>query len=339
MDYSDDDYSSETVASEDSPLPRRRRSPRGPIRSIRLTQAAQYQVDRQRAAQTRQSVAHQDPTLLASNATYSAWASLGKVSSSTLRALKQRVGEQTKMTQVQALSFPLARQGWSLRVRSKTGSGKMLAFLVPLMERVLETPAIMGGGIRLVIIAPTRELAQQIGSTTQELLTFHSTTTSSSTPSLQVMYGGTSIMRQVRTMERHYPSILVSTPGCLVELLDQKIRGRMFKQTLKQPATTSNSMMVVLDEADHLLSGFGKEISIIFKSLPRKRQTLLFSATLKTTTQKQGGLLLPQAIMADPIVGIQDIDCVTMAPSTGEANNILSDKKWETTLTKKTGLL
>jgi hypothetical protein len=66
---------------------------------------------------------------------------------------------------------------------------------------------------------------------------------------------------------------------------------------------------------------------------------LLFSATLKTTTQKQGGLLLPQAIMADPIVGIQDIDCVTMAPSTGEANNILSDKKWETTLTKKTGLL
>ena len=78
--------------------------------------------------------------------------------------------------------------------------------------------------------------------------------------------------------------------------------------------------MVVLDEADQVIRNLGPEIKTIFKSLLRKRQTLLFSATLMTKNndnakrgrrQQQQQALSPETIMAEPIVGIQDIDCVS----------------------------
>lgn len=232
------------------------------------------------------------------------------------------------------------------------GSGKTLAFLVPLIERVLEeNPTTrVAGNIRLLVIAPTRELAQQIGSTVEELLAFHSVIsagrTSPSSPFAQVVYGGTNIVAQIRKMERNgVPSILVATPGRLMELLDRKVRGRMFKKylMLSQEVTTATStnsnnyMMVVLDEADHVLSNFGAEMKLILKALPRKRQTLLFSATLSTkiTGSRRGkgqpkNALPQETIMAEPIVGIQDIDCMSLAAvekNKDERLKIVTNKK------------
>mmetsp|Transcript_38147 Transcript_38147/g.79322 ORF Transcript_38147/g.79322 Transcript_38147/m.79322 type:complete len:636 (-) Transcript_38147:173-2080(-) len=359
-------YNSESTTPSESPPARRRR---GPIRSSRLTVSAQDQVDKQRAAQTRQRVAHQDPTLLATatatnssssiqNATSFAQANLA---TPTLRALMQLIGNETQMTQVQAMTFGPARQGMSLRVRSKTGSGKTLAFVVPLLERVLEeTPIQTSGGstnsIRLLIVAPTRELAQQIGSTVQDLLAFYPPNEASNF--LQVVYGGTNIVAQVRQMERHgVPNILIATPGRLVELLDRKVRGRLFKKYLQlsQQVTTvtstnrNNYMMVVLDEADHVMSNFGPEMRTIVQALPRKRQTLLFSATLMTEqnqsprrprkTSSRAPALSPEAIMGEPIVGIQDIDCValrsagTNVPGTPKANAAVNVNVQEYALT------
>ena len=308
---------SESEEPEETSAARPRRRPRGPIRSSRLSRSAQEQVEKKQLAQTRQIVAQEDPTLLSTNATFAEYASHGKISSSTIRALEQMVGEQTKMTKVQSLAFPLAREGWSLRVQSKTGSGKTIAFLVPTLERVLETPIVKSGGgnIDLLIIAPTRELVQQIGSTAEELLAF---APAGNVPTVQIVYGGTSILGQVRTMERKLPSILVTTPGRLVELLERKVRGRLFKHLLPAAGETNQKMTVVLDEADHLLQGFAPEMRQIFKFLPRKRQTLLFSATLATANKKSNrkhGALTTESIMGEPIVGIHDIDCVSMTGS------------------------
>lgn len=352
---SDDDSYQETAVE----LARRRRVRRGPIRPARLSVAAQDVFNKQQKAQNRQKMAQKDPTLLADSfqsndfgnhtvsivdtnnyTTYASWESAQALSTTTLRAVAEMIGNETKMTRVQAVTFPWAREGWSLRVRSKTGSGKTLAFLVPLLERVLtENPlfAISGGrsGIRLLIVVPTRELAQQIGKTADDLLLYHQQAAQSQSysPAIQVVHGGHSVVGQIRNMERKgVPSILVATPGRLVELLDRKVRGRMFKKYLMlsqevttiTPTSKNDYMMVVLDEADHLLKDFGPEIKTIFHSLPRKRQLLLFSATLMTkqnnSTQSYNGRnqrfdVFDQTIMGQAIRGIRDIDCVTSSSS------------------------
>mmetsp|Transcript_5602 Transcript_5602/g.11526 ORF Transcript_5602/g.11526 Transcript_5602/m.11526 type:complete len:688 (+) Transcript_5602:131-2194(+) len=355
--YTDDNNDHNNQTTTTTATVSKRRPRRGPIRSARLSVSAQKQVDKQAVAQIRQAVAHQDPTLLATSSssssstfsnhttTFAGWTEQGWISSSTLRALTQWIGNETQMTRVQAMTFPLARQGWSLRVRSKTGSGKTLAFLVPLIERVLtEEGASAGSSVRLLVVAPTRELAQQIGTTAQELLAFHHPQQPQQQPKscsslLQVVYGGTNIVGQIRAMERNgVPSILVATPGRLVELLDRKVRGRAFQKYLQQSqlqqpqggggrfgsSSNNNNMMVVLDEADHVLQNFGPEMKAIFQAIPRKRQTLLFSATLVTKNmlggkRKQGrrqqttDTLSLETITGEPILGIQDTDCVPLS--------------------------
>ena len=339
---------------EDAPSKSKNRRRRGPIRFPQLTQAAQEQVNRQVAAQTRQLLAGQDPTLLdsSSNATYASLSTAGNergalLSSPTLRALNEICGV-NQMTVVQSSTFALARMGWSLNVRSKTGTGKTLAALVPLVERLLEEPLLRGvspvaGHLSLLVVAPTRELVQQIGTTASDLLTFHSHRNSnspygranvgvaSSSSLVQVVFGGTNIMGNVRNMERQMPRILVATPGRLVELLEFKIRGRPLKNVLScsrgrvAAAASPNPMMVWLDEADLLLDSFGPELRRIMQVLPRKRQTLLFSATwpthrseplqLTVTNNNEGrrrpGLSLSQ-VLGEPGVGFQEVDCVTV---------------------------
>ncbi|KAL7570841.1 hypothetical protein ACA910_018909 [Epithemia clementina (nom. ined.)] len=324
---------------------RPRRQRRGPVRFAQITQSVQqYQEQQQATAQIRQSLAQQDPTLLA-NATYEALATSSPplLSSSTFRALHEICGV-NQMTVVQASTFALARTGWSLLVRSKTGTGKTLAALVPLIERILEDegPSLStttNSGISLLVVAPTRELAQQIASTARDVLTYSRPTSTSLTTSsssmmmmmVQVVYGGTSLGGNVRQLERQLPRILVATPGRLVELLDCRIRGRPFSQVLlrKQPQNLPQQpMMVWLDEADLLLESFGSELTRLLTALPRKRQTLLCSATLpakrflidtQATTKNSGdggnrnsprrqGPSLSQ-VLGEPIVGFQELDC------------------------------
>ena len=129
----------------------------------------------------------------------------------------------------------------------------------------------------------------------------------SSSSLVQVVFGGTNIMGNVRNMERQMPCILVATPGHLVELLEFKIRGRPLKNVLScsrgrvAAAASPNPMMVWLDEADLLLDSFGPELRRIMQVLPRKQQTLLFShpplgTTATDSNQQQRRTATPRSI-------------------------------------------
>jgi ATP-dependent RNA helicase MSS116 len=189
------------------------------------------------------------------------------------RAILEVLGLQT-MTEIQAKTFAVASSGTDVLGRARTGTGKTLAFLIPAVEQVLQSPTYQPGhNIGCLVISPTRELATQIADQAEKLLTFHSGMT------VQVMYGGTKRPRDVSILTNRLPTILVATPGRLLDHLQEtKIKGRRFGKDIM-----SETPIVVLDETDRLLDmGFRNEIRKIFSYMarPEKRQTLLFSATI-----------------------------------------------------------
>ncbi len=183
------------------------------------------------------------------------------------------LGLQT-MTEVQAKTFTAALSGSDVLARARTGTGKTLAFLIPAVERIVRNINFVGGqGIGCLVVAPTRELAIQIGEEAEKLLLHHSDLT------VQVMYGGTKMARDMHAMNKRLPTVLVATPGRLLDHLQEtKVRGRKFSDDV-----IANTDIVVLDEIDRLLDmGFRRDIQRILSYLPRKekRQTMLFSATI-----------------------------------------------------------
>eukprot|EP00977_Amphora_coffeiformis_P007310 scaffold1581_cov169-Amphora_coffeaeformis.AAC.46 len=277
---------------DDSPTssPRGRRGRVRPLRREgQLSSRAQSIQEQTREALKRQEIAQQDPNLLV-DAQFSE-----VVSPPTDRALKERMGVD-RMTLVQGNTFAFVRNGESLVARARTGTGKSLAFLVPSIERLLAMDATQfqpGKQIGLLVVVPTRELAMQIAETAKDLVAFH--------PLLLVkaVYGGTSMKRDVRALEERMPTILVATPGRLLDLIrDERIKGRKFADILKETSS------VVLDEADLLMmGGFGKDVLKILSHLPRKRQTMLFSATIP----KRLKTILPEVCMTSEW---KHIDCV-----------------------------
>ncbi|KAI5179853.1 ATP-dependent RNA helicase DDX55/SPB4 [Nematocida sp. AWRm80] len=189
--------------------------------------------------------------------------------------LKSALSERkyTEMTPVQESVIPLLMRKRDVVAEAVTGSGKTLAFLVPLMHRLLTKkrmngPAVRGQGPRALILAPTRELAQQIHLVAQDL--------SAGLPFvLECIVGGQQIdeILKMRTAaassETAWPDILIGSPGKTVELC--KIGGMPL----------SGVEVFVLDEADKMLSfGFRKEITELLQRMPRTKQTAIFSATL-----------------------------------------------------------
>ena len=120
------------------------------------------------------------------------------------------------------------------------------------------------GDVSVLIVSPTRELASQIHVEANQLLTFHEY-------GAQVVFGGTNIGTDKKRLRENRCDFLVATPGRLIDHLENEgLRERM-----------SNLRVLVLDEADQLLEmGFRPSIEKILSYLPRKRQTLLFSATV-----------------------------------------------------------
>ena len=241
--------------------------------------------------ESRHNEALKDPTLL----TNQSFSECKELHPSSKRALVEDMGLQT-MTEVQAKTFAAALAGRDVLVRSKTGTGKTLAFLVPAVERLVSIPTyVPGGSVRCLIVAPTRELALQIGHEAEKLLSHHSDL------SLQVMYGGTKMARDMNAMNQRLPSILVATPGRLLDHLQKtSVRGRKFSDDI-----LAKTNIVVLDEIDRLLDmGFRREVQKILSYLPRteKRQTMLFSATLP-----QGLKPVMQESMKDDYL---EVDCV-----------------------------
>jgi len=162
-----------------------------------------------------------------------------------------------KPTPIQASAIPLALAGHDLIGTAQTGTGKTAAFVLPILHRLLTSP---GKGTRVLIITPTRELAEQIH---QAIVSLSRGTKIHSI----AIYGGVNAAPQIEALQRGV-DILVACPGRLLDHIQNK------------HARLGNLEVLVLDEADRMLDmGFLPDIKRILKHVPVPRQTMLFSAT------------------------------------------------------------
>jgi len=189
----------------------------------------------------------------------------------------------TEPTPVQRLVIPPANAGQDLLVTAATGTGKTIAFLLPMIRRFLARPA-PRSGIRALVLAPTRELAYQIQEHFLQVASFTRLTAG-------VIVGGVAAGRQVNVLRRN-PDILIATPG---RLLDHLERGATDLADLE---------VLVLDEADRMLDmGFAPDVMQIIQCCHEERQTLLFSATLTRGGLQSfidAALRHPEVIRVDP---------------------------------------
>ena len=177
------------------------------------------------------------------------------LSKEVLRAIKD-MGFTTPST-VQAKTIPLMMSGADVNAIAPTGTGKTCAFGIPMLEYVqLNEPE-----VQEVVLAPTRELALQIGDELTKLAKYIKGCR------IAVLYGGQPIPKQLAALNRK-PQILVATPG---RLLDHMNRGNVHLNAVHT---------MVLDEADEMLNmGFVKDVTRIIEATPDERQMVLFSAT------------------------------------------------------------
>lgn len=176
-------------------------------------------------------------------------------------------------TPVQEQAIPIVSEGRDLIAAASTGTGKTGAFVIPIMERVLKSDR---KGIKALILSPTRELASQIDE--QIFAIGYHAGISSAT-----VIGGSNFSQQAKALKAGV-DIIVATPGRLID--QYKVLGIDF----------SNLEYFVLDEADRMLDmGFLPDMKTIISWLPKKRQTLLFSATMPNEIKKLAG-----SIMTDP---------------------------------------
>jgi ATP-dependent RNA helicase RhlE len=159
---------------------------------------------------------------------------------------------------IQVQTIPAALEGRDILGLAQTGTGKTAAFVLPILDHLL---AARKPGPRVLIVAPTRELASQISVEIHTLARFTQVNTAT-------IFGGVSVRPQWRAM-RAMPDIIVACPGRLLDLFEQGAVKLNRIETL------------VLDEADHMFDmGFLPDIRRILAALPTKRQNLLFSATM-----------------------------------------------------------
>ncbi|XP_047456690.1 ATP-dependent RNA helicase DDX18 isoform X2 [Mugil cephalus] len=183
----------------------------------------------------------------------------GLVSENTLRGVKEMGFEH--MTEIQHKSIRPLLEGRDVLAAAKTGSGKTLAFLIPSIELIYKLKFMPRNGTGVVILSPTRELAMQTYGVMKELMTHHVHT-------YGLIMGGSNRSAEAQKLANGV-NILVATPGRLLDHL-QNTPGFMFK----------NLQCLIIDEADRILEvGFEEELKQIIKLLPKKRQTMLFSAT------------------------------------------------------------
>ncbi|AIZ34251.1 DEAD/DEAH box helicase [Pseudomonas parafulva] len=187
-------------------------------------------------------------------------------------------------TPVQAQAIPAVLAGRDLMAAAQTGTGKTAGFALPVLQRLaLEGGKVDSNSIRALVLVPTRELAEQVHANIREY--------AEQLPlSTYAVYGGVSINPQMMRLRRGV-DLLVATPGRLLDLFRQN--ALKFAQV----------QMLVLDEADRMLDlGFAEELQAVYAALPRKRQTLLFSATFSEQIRLLAGLALsdPLSIEVSP---------------------------------------
>jgi ATP-dependent RNA helicase RhlE len=178
--------------------------------------------------------------------------------------------------QIQIETIPAGLAGRDVLGLAQTGTGKTAAFALPMLDRLLDERR---KGPRALVIAPTRELATQIAAEFRTLSKFTSLKT-------VTIYGGVSIQGQVNGLRRG-PEIVVGCPGRVLDLMNRRLLHLGQVETL------------VLDEADHMFDmGFLPDIRRIIAALPKRRQNLLFSATMPKDLRHLANELLidPQVV-------------------------------------------
>jgi len=171
-------------------------------------------------------------------------------------------------TPIQEQSIPTLLEGRDLLGIAQTGTGKTAAFVLPSIQRMAAAPKrVLPTHCRMLVLAPTRELASQIADNARGYGQF-------SKMSVATVFGGTSINKNRQDMSRGV-DILVATPGRLIDLVEQGY------------CNLKEIEILVLDEADQMLDlGFIHALRKIVKMVPRKRQTLFFSATMPTSIRE-----------------------------------------------------
>lgn len=185
----------------------------------------------------------------------------------------------TTPTPIQKQAIPVVLSGKDLLGVAQTGTGKTAAFGLPILQ-LLNGKKYSQKGIKALILTPTRELAIQIDESL-EAYGKHTNLTHS------VIFGGVSQHSQVQKLKRGV-DILVATPGRLLDLMNQ---GFINLKSLE---------FFVLDEADRMLDmGFIHDVKKVIKSLPEKRQTLFFSATMPEEIQSLAGMMLKNPVKVE----------------------------------------
>jgi ATP-dependent RNA helicase RhlE len=179
-------------------------------------------------------------------------------------------------TPIQEAAIPAALRGRDIIGTAQTGTGKTAAFVLPILNKLLDGPK---GMPRVLIVTPTRELAEQINQVVHALAV--GTGLRSAT-----IYGGVGADRQIKAL-RQGVDILVATPGRLLDLMQQRF------------AKLNRVEVLVLDEADRMFDmGFLPDVKRIIKAVPVERQTMLFSATFPAEVEllASHSLINPQRI-------------------------------------------
>jgi ATP-dependent RNA helicase RhlE len=169
-----------------------------------------------------------------------------------------RAAGYTEPTPIQHRAIPLVLAGHDLVGAAQTGTGKTAAFLLPILTRLMSGPC----GLRALVLVPTRELAAQVETNARDYARFTEVHAG-------VVFGGVPIGPQERMFRRGEVDLLVATPGRLLDL-----HGRMALRL-------DHVEVLVLDEADRMVDmGFAPDLRRILALLPKRRQTLMFSATM-----------------------------------------------------------
>lgn len=176
-------------------------------------------------------------------------------------------------TEVQSKCISSIKNGRDVIAQSQTGTGKTLAFLLPIFENI--SPDI--NAVQALIITPTRELAIQITEEAKKI-------NAAKNINILAAYGGKDIGSQINKLKNSV-HLIIATPGRLLDHIERKT------------IDLSKLKVFVLDEVDQmLLMGFKKEVETIIKEIPKKHQTLCFSATINQEVKR-----LAYNIMSDPI--------------------------------------
>ncbi len=197
------------------------------------------------------------------------------LSKDLINAVERAKYESPYPIQVQAIPSILEKK--DLLGLAPTGSGKTAAYILPILQRLLDKEAALERFVPVLVIVPTRELAVQVAEVAENFSRFLPRRIKS-----MAVFGGVSINPQM--MRLHGVEILIATPGRLIDLIGRRAVGISRVHTL------------VLDEADKVLNmGFREEVEHILELLPGNRQNILFSATMDQEVEH-----LTQKILRDP---------------------------------------